>query len=40
MAILLITHDLNIVKKYAKYTHIMYKSKLIESDLTKTIFKT
>ena len=39
MAILLITHDLNIVKKYAKYTHIMYKSKLIESDLTKTIFK-
>ena len=38
MSILLITHDLNIVKKYAKYTNIMYKSKLIESDLTKVIF--
>ena len=39
MSILLITHDLNIVKKYAKYTNIMYKSKLIESGLTKKIFK-
>jgi len=39
MAILLITHDLNIVKKYANYTYIMYKSNIIENGPTSKIFK-
>jgi len=39
MAILLITHDLNIVKNYANYTYIMYKSKIIENGPTSKIFK-
>jgi len=39
MAILLITHDLNIVKNYANYTYIMYKSNIIENGPTSKIFK-
>lgn len=38
MAVLLITHDLGIVQKFADRVAVMYHGKIVETGLTKTIF--
>ena len=38
MSILLITHDLNIVKKFADYIYILKEGKIIEENFTKNLF--
>ena len=38
MAILFITHDLNVVKSFASHVMVMYKSRCIESGTTQQIF--
>lgn len=38
MAILFITHDLNVVKSFASHVMVMYKSRCIESGTTEQIF--
>jgi len=38
MAVLLITHDLNMVKKISDYVHIMHDGRIVENGPTETIF--
>jgi len=38
MAVLLITHDLNMVKKISDHVHIMHDGRIVENGATKTIF--
>ncbi|MBU0729553.1 MAG: ABC transporter ATP-binding protein [Proteobacteria bacterium] len=38
MAVLLITHDLNMVKKFARRLYIMHQGKIVEHGMTKDIF--
>jgi microcin C transport system ATP-binding protein len=38
MAVLLITHDLNMVQKISDHVHIMHDGRIVENGLTKTIF--
>jgi peptide/nickel transport system ATP-binding protein len=38
MALIFISHDLNVVKKVAQYVTVMYKGKIVEQGLTKQIF--
>jgi microcin C transport system ATP-binding protein len=38
MAVLLITHDLNMVKKIADHVHIMHEGRIVENGPTETIF--
>lgn len=40
MAVLLITHDLNMVEKIADYVHIMHNGRIVEHGPTQTIFTT
>ncbi len=39
MAILLITHDLNIVRRYAHHVCVMYQGEIVESAVTETLFR-
>ncbi|MBU0481079.1 MAG: ABC transporter ATP-binding protein [Proteobacteria bacterium] len=38
MAVLLITHDLNMVRKTADRVNVMHQGKIVECDLTETVF--
>ncbi|MFC1843762.1 ABC transporter ATP-binding protein [Thermodesulfobacteriota bacterium] len=38
MAVLLITHDLNMVKKISDHVHIMHDGRIVENGLTESIF--
>ncbi len=38
MSVLLITHDLNMVKKIAEYVHIMHQGRIVEHGITEQIF--
>lgn len=40
MAILFITHDLNLVRNFADYVAVMYKGNIVEYNETRTIFET
>jgi ABC-type microcin C transport system duplicated ATPase subunit YejF len=38
MAVLLITHDLNMVKKISEHVHIMHDGRIVENGSTEAIF--